>query len=104
MADAEAPPNASNCDGPHNQENLESEMQHHARATNIGDTQVGRERPELTTDVTQPLCAAVAIWFFCEGFRGGVHLHVGPVKVATLQSRIVDVWSGAEVNHKHQYN
>jgi hypothetical protein len=28
-----------------------------------------------------------------------VQLHVGPVQVSALQSRIVDVWSGAQIDH-----
>jgi hypothetical protein len=99
VSKAEAPPNASNSDRPHNQEDLESEMEHHTRATNISDAQVGIEWVELAADVTDLLCSAFAIIYGLECFRGGVQLHVGPMQIATLQSRIVDVRSGAQINH-----
>jgi hypothetical protein len=99
VAKAEAPPNASNCDCPNNKEDLESEMQNHTRPCYISHTQVGGERVKFTADVTHLLSSAFAIVNILECFCGGVQLHVGPVQIATLQSCIVDVWSGAQINH-----
>jgi hypothetical protein len=103
VAKAKAPPDDGNCEGPHNKEDLESEMQHHTWSTNIDNAQVCSERVEIAGDVTHLLFTTFAIIYLFECFSGGVQLHVGSVEVTTLQCSIVDVWASAQINHCCQY-
>jgi hypothetical protein len=98
VAEAEAPPDKGHRHCPQNEEELESEMQHHARASDICDTQVGVEWVELAADVTHFLCPAFPIVYLFECFCCGVQLHVGPVQIPALQSCVVDVWAGAQIS------
>jgi hypothetical protein len=96
---AKAPPDDSNCCSPHNQEDLESEVQDHTWSTHGRDAQIGPERIEFAGDVAHLFFATLSIVNLFKFFSGGMQLHVGPVGVTTHQCRIIEVASSAKINH-----